>query len=150
MSKIYSVIYSDNGGPRAKPSIVIPAGDLRCERIKVYTEGRITQLVVKQVDGTPVDFKVELLKSRLPYPPNAEQSIPYTPTYGPEIYRILPQQSGTLGILEVTHEQTGWAYLNVDAGYTDSEPFVYLVIIPTSAAGETTWDVCITAVRDIG
>ena len=150
MGKIVSAIFSDEAIPKAKPAIHIPAGNLRCIRVKLYSEGRLTQVVVSQQSGTPVDFKVEVLKSKIPYPPDTNKAIPFTPLDNVEIYRVLPQQSGTAGVLEVTHEQMGWPYLNFDGDYTNNESYLYLVIIPTSAGGETVWDVAITVARDVG
>jgi len=146
MPKVYVKRFTDNGAPKALPAIVITAGNKRSVAVPFPTEGYLTRLVIKQTDGTPVAYDVELLDSELPYP-EGESLVADPAADDVELYRIIPQQNvGIPGdVLEITNKEHGYPFHNQDGTFTDNQRKIYLVIIPDSAVDDTTWDVSLTA-----
>jgi hypothetical protein len=106
-------------------------------------------------------YTLELLVSKIPYPPGT-YPYPAVAADDVELYRVVPQQvQGAGTTLELNANADGYAYANQDGTFTVPQYFLYLVIIPTPASSPTTtttlapgvqstWDVAITSVRDVG
>lgn len=150
-SKVYSVKYTDNADlPRARAPIVINSGKLRSIQVPFLTEGYITRLTVKQTDGTDVDCYVEVLDSKIPYPPG-EQDSGTEPDDDIELYRIMSPQTVQAGsALVITSEEYGYPFHNQDGSYSDNQRCIYLVLDPQSAEDDTTWEISLTGHNEIG
>ncbi len=149
-SKVYSIKYTDADLPKARPAITIGAGNLRSVQIPFLTEGYVTRLIIKQTGGTSVAATVDLLDSRVPYPPG-EQAVAASPADDIELYQIVSTQSVVSGqALKVIHEEYGFPFHNQDGTFTDNQRYIYLVIKPTGAATSTTWEIAITGHNEIG
>lgn len=127
-------------------ALVAPAGDLVSTKVPLLSEGLLKQLTVVQTSGTSVAFKVELLMSSMPYP-TGTYAVGTSPVGTINLFRIIPQQSGTSGnALDITPDtDIGWPFRNVDGDHTNNQRYVYLIILPTAAGGSTTWDAFIMA-----
>lgn len=158
MSKKYTRMFTGLGYPAdptlpkvALPEIVITLGKLKCVTVPFPSEGRVTKVVVTQVAGTPVAFSVELLAGAKPYPPDQEQTIPFTTLADVDMFQVIDEQPGSLGVaMELIGNNTGYPFVNLDGSPTNNIRKLYLVIIPTSAGDDTTWDAAITCETDVG
>lgn len=151
MGRLITSIYSDTGpgmpgAPKSgvSPSVQIGAGQLTCIRVRSSSEGTLKQLIVLQTGGPAVAFTVELLASKLPFPPGLmpDTTVPAVPI---QLYRVMAPMSGGAGsAAELTPDyQSGWPFHNVDGDYTMNERYIYMVIIPTGSVAPTKWDAAI-------
>lgn len=151
MPKVYVKKYTNNASPKSLPSITIDSGNIRCIQVGFPSEGYLTRLVVAQTAGTSVAFNVDLLDSKIPYPPG-EYPSGTLPLDNLQIYQIISTQNieapGT--ILELINSNYGYPFHNADGTYTANQRYLYLVIYPISASTQTTWDVSLTAHTDVG
>lgn len=156
MPRVYTRIFSDEAFaarlPSSQPSVVI-AGDMkRIVRMKMGSEGRLTDLTVKQLETEgQVPFEVEIFKSKVPFPlTDIDIPVAQAPADTPGLYRVIPPMSGPAGFpVEFDEESLGFAYKNMDGTWTENQQFLYILIEPT-AAGPTTWKISMTVERDIG
>lgn len=150
MPKVYVKKYTNNGTPKALPAIIISSGNLYSVAVGFPSEGYLTRLVVKQTGGTDVAFDVDLLDSKIPYPPG-EYPDDTEPVDDIVLYQIIPTQSvGTPGeALELMSPNNGYPFHNSDGTYTNNQRVLYLVIKPIDAGTDTVWDVSLTAHTDI-
>lgn len=156
MPRIYTRVFSDEAFasrlPSSQPSVVIGGGMKRLVRMKMGSEGRLTDLTVKQLEiEGQVPFQVEVFKSRIPFPNfDIDIVVATAPVDTVSLYRVIPPMSGPAGFpVEFDEETLGYAYKNMDGSYTNNQQFLYLLIEPT-AAGPTTWKISMTVERDIG
>jgi hypothetical protein len=151
MGRLITAIYSDTGpgmpnAPKSgvSSSIQIGARQLVCIRVKSSSEGTLKQLIVLQTAGPAVAFTVELLASKLPYPPGLmpDTAVSAVPI---QLYRVMaPISAGAGSPAELAPDyQQGWPFHNVDGDYTMNERYIYLVIIPTGSVASTKWDVSV-------
>jgi hypothetical protein len=150
MAKVYVKKYTNNGTPKALPAIVVGVGNLLSTAVGFPSEGYLTRLVVKQTGGTDVAFDVDLLDSKIPYPPS-EVPVATLPADNIQLYQIIPTQNvGVPGnALELMSPNNGYPFHNSDGTYTNNQRVLYLVIKPIGAVDDTTWDVSLTAHTDI-
>ena len=153
MGRVYQRIYSDvafaAGIKSSQPSITITAGNMRLVRLKVGSEGRLTQLAVVQesTDSGLVNFTVDVLKSLIPYPfPDEDFATATLPNDVLDLYKILPtitvSTPGNVGSLD--DDEPGYAYKNMDGSWTMNQQFIYVLIKPTSAVTDTHWRLSVT------
>lgn len=147
MGKIHTVIYSDTGptaGSAVYPSITVPGTKLLCTRVNTLSEGLLKNLIVTQTSGSSVAYKVELLTSKIPYPVG-NAPVATGPVGTIDLYRVVSQQSATAGNTVNLYPDNafGYPYRNADGDHTMNQRYLYLVILPTAAAGDTKWDVLI-------
>lgn len=161
--KIWSVKYtgdeSDPPVPRARPAITVSAGMMRCVQVRAPSEGAVSKLVIKQSGGTPCECIVDLLDSEVPYAAG-EQAAGTAPDDDIELYQIIDSQVVNEGdTLKLVHQEFGFPYHNQDGGYANNQRYLYLILQPIGITGaqgpqgvdeETTWDVLLTIVTDIG
>lgn len=154
--KIYSKAYNVNYANIAKASapLTVTANKMTCFQIPFPSEGFMERVVVYQATGTPVAFSVEILNSRIPYPPG-DYTNGASPVDKLENYRIQSPATAALSalagaVITVGDENFGDGYRNVDGGWTLNQRYVYLLINPTSNTTTTTWNVMLQARTDIG
>jgi hypothetical protein len=87
--KVYTKTYNVNyeSLAHASPPLTVPVNKKTCFAIPFPSEGLLERLVVYQEDGSDTDFSVELLNSRLPFPPG-DYADAATPTDNLENYRL--------------------------------------------------------------
>lgn len=156
MSRVYTRIFSDESyaaqAPSSQPSVVIGANSKRMVRMKVGSEGRITDVTVKQLESqTQVPFSVDILKSRIPFP-DIDVDIPNAtaPADTIELYSAIPTITAIAGaVAELETNEIGYAYKNMDGSYTNNQQYLYMLLQPTAGVS-TTWKIEITVERDVG
>lgn len=151
MTKVYSVKYTDNADlPKARAPISISGTKLRSVQVPFMTEGFITRIIIKQTSGDAAAAVVEILDSRIPFPPG-EQDVAAAAADDVELYRIVDQVAVTSGQAKVIiNQEYGYPFHNQDGTYTDNQRYIYIVIKPTGASGTTVWDLAITGHSEIG
>jgi hypothetical protein len=156
MPRVYTRILSDEAYaarmPSSQPAVVIAGGMKRIVRMKMGSEGRLTDLSVKQLETEgQVPFTVEVLKSKVPFPVfDLDIPVATAPNDSLTLYRVVPPMVGPAGFpVEFDEESLGYAYKNMDGGWTENQQFLYLLLTPT-AGGPTTWKISMTVERDIG
>lgn len=156
MPRVYTRIFSDEAFaarmPSSQPAVAIGGGMKRVVRMKMGSEGRITDLSVKQVETEDqVPFTVDVLKSKIPFPlVDQDLDVALPPNDALTLYRAVPQMVGPAGFpAEFDEETIGYAYKNMDGTWTENQQFLYLLITPT-ADDVTTWKISMTVERDIG
>lgn len=156
MARVYTRIFSDEAFaarlPSSQPAVVIAGGMKRIVRMKVGSEGRLTDLTVKQVESEgQVPFRVEVLKSKIPFPQiDVDIAVATAPVDTIGLYRVIQPMTIPAGFpAEFDEETIGYAYKNMDGSYTNNQQFLYVLIEPT-AGGPTTWKISMTVERDIG
>jgi len=145
---VYPISYTDKNVAKARDPIEITAGKKRSVAVKAPANGRVQRLIVWQQPsadggGTPVDFEVELLDSKIPFPAGEYNSAD-DPADLLDAYRILVPPNAPLAgssgeAASLTSDNFGLEYRNKDGSYSDAEDFIYLLISPTSAATTTVW-----------
>jgi hypothetical protein len=127
------------------PLIAIGANKQRCVSVQGGSEGRITDLTVNQISGTPNNFTVELLKSKIPFTPDTDVAQGTAAADDITLYRILPSQIGVAGVaLQIDKDTPGFNYINLDGTPTNPQRYVYLVIIPDAGGDASTWSASIS------
>jgi hypothetical protein len=155
MPRVYTRIFSDEAFaarlPSSQPAVVIGGTKKRIVRMKMGSEGRLTELTVKQLESeAQVAFTIEVLKSKIPFPVvDADIGVAVVPVDTISLYRVILPIVGVAGSPIQLDEQHGFAYKNMDGGWTENQQFLYLLIEPTAAVA-TTWKVSMTVERDIG
>jgi len=157
MPRVYTRIFSNEAYqlrlPSSKPAVAIGAGMMRLVALKVGSEGRLTDLTVKQdeADGTQVAFSVEVLKSRVPFPlVDTDFAVGTPPVDTISLYRVIPPQTAPATFPVEFNEQTvGYAYKNMDGSYTNNQQFLYLLLTPTGAGVTTNWKISVSVERSI-
>ncbi len=99
-----------------------------------------------------MDFTVDVLKSRLPFP-DIDQDIPTAtlPKDTLDLYRAFDQIVALAGTTAKTDtEAQGYAYKNMDGNWTNNQEFLYVLITPNVPGAATTWKISLTVERDIG
>jgi len=157
MPRVYTRIFSNEAYaariPSSQPAVAITTGNKRVVRLKLGSEGRITDMSVKQTETeVQVPFTIELLKSKIPFPLfDQDILIATAPVDSLVLYRALPTQVGPAGFpVEIDADTLGFAYKNMDGTWTENQQFLYMLIEPAGALGTTTWKISITVERDIG
>lgn len=148
MEKVYSIKYwGDGSNPptvRTRPALSITSGKLLCVTIPCIPEGFLDKLSVEQASGPSVAFTVELLDSVAPYATGLSD-VAIVPAADVRIFRVIEQQQISSGdALEAFYQGFGIGFRNQDGTYSDSNRFLYLVIIPTGSSATTTWNVSLT------
>lgn len=162
MSRKYTRLFSDNAFaqriPNAQPSVAIGVTQMRTIRVKAPSEGRITDLSIKQeeTDGVQVAFEAEVLKSVVPWP-LIDQDFPTATAANDSVtlYRAVPKQIGAAGFpIEFDEENLGYAYRNMDGNYTNNQRFIYILLAPggvgVGAGTITNWKISMTIESDVG
>lgn len=149
------ILYTDNTlASRNKAAPSVAAGRRLVVRVPAPVEGRVHRLTVFQESGTAVAFTVQLLASAVPYGgPAVDAAYNAAPLAPVDPYKVIPAQTALAGAVLDWRAQdsaggaSGCPYVNMDqASRTEAQPYLYLVIIPTAAAGTTKW--CVTLVFD--
>lgn len=149
--KIVNTILSTTAPAASKRgnSVVVTHEKQRVVALEVPAEGGVASLTVKQTAGTNKAFAVELLNSEVPLAVG-EHAIGATPASPVELYRVIAPLAGLSGAAAVFRVEHGQSYRNADGGPADQQRYLYVVIIPTSSADDTTWDVSLTTWEDVG
>jgi hypothetical protein len=168
--RIYTKTYNQHYAviSKASPPLEVPADSKVCFAIPFPSEGFLERLIVWQTydpnmgpqgpqgpqDVVGYDFEVELLNSRIPFPPG-EYSTVQLAFDELTAYRIqrpptapLSQTAG--GVLSLTDDDFGTGFRNVDGGWTLNQRLVYLVIHPIDALEPTFWNVTLQCRTDVG
>jgi hypothetical protein len=155
MVRAYTRIFSDvafaNRLPSSLPSVPIAVGNKRVVRLAVGSEGRVTDLTVKQEEtDVQVAFDVDLLKSKVPFPLFDQDILLATVAADTvSLYRVIPPMSAIAGQpVEFDEETIGYNYKNMDGTYTNNQQYLYLLITPAAAGGITNWKISVTVERD--
>lgn len=154
--KVYTKTYSHlfESIAKAKPSLSVATGKMVSFQIPFPSEGFMERVVVKQASGTAVGYHVELLNSKLPYPPGV-----YNSGAGAadalQFYRIQIPPTGPLiaasgTVMTYYDDDFALGFRNIDGGFTDNQRYIYLLIDPQSAGTTTTWDVLLQCRTDVG
>lgn len=112
-----------------------------------FVEGRIQEISIKQVGGTPVAFTADVFSARRAYDPGVSSgNDPDTPAddvADPTLYRVVPQISALAGATGTYSSTSGQLYRNMDGGWSRGEYKIYIVLTLPSGAGDqqTAWDV---------
>ncbi|GIV44676.1 MAG: hypothetical protein KatS3mg035_1799 [Bacteroidia bacterium] len=127
------------------PTIAISAGKLKSIKVPVDGYfGALSQVVVKQISGTPVNYTVEVLTSSKPHhdASDALQERNYSdpPLVPIELFRVIPPQIASAGAAIEWRNAPGFPYFNADLETNNiGRIFLYLTIIPNNASGPTSW-----------
>lgn len=158
--KIYRNLWVGSGGspnPRVKAAVSIPAGKRKVVRVAGPAEGRVARLYVKQKTGGAAAFNVYLLSSALPYGDELADdgslaAYDAAATADPDLFAVIDKLTVLSGAAGSFRDAVGHPYANDDlTKFTKADEFrfFYLVIIPTAAAGTTTWEVAVTTVEAV-
>jgi len=152
---VYKKLYTGAGGTPsyATANITVHSGKQNCIAVPFISQGFINKFVLKQVTiggQTSVAVTAELLDSAVPYAVG-ETNSGTAAADAVQLYRIIPQQTATAGnVASLTDIDTnGYAFINLDQGFTVGARFIYLLINPTSAGTDTTWS-CMIVAHDAG
>jgi len=150
--KIHKLLYLGSGGTPSKAyaAISIPAGKRKVVKLPTFSEGQVARVVVKQATGTPVAYAIELVDSIVPYG-DEDSNANYNAAVAvePAFFRIISKQTAIAGdaldYRDNPEANLMASYINGDqVGSSSNVRAIYLVLIPTNAAGITTWNVAIT------
>jgi hypothetical protein len=142
------------------PSIVIPAGQGAVVQFPARYEGKAQGLTIVQTAGAAVAVKAELLDSDIPYPGpytgNPAMNLfnqPATPPAPVQLFRVI--EGGLSGVSASPtviewRDDYGRPYINIDMVGAIQVDKLYLVILPQSALGSSTWDVMLLTYREVG
>lgn len=135
-------------GPNA---IQIPANSYAVVRLQSLGHGSLVRLSVRQTSGTAVAFVVDVLDSSLRLGgPNGTYPNPYPPA-NVDIMQIINRISAGSGTTARFIEPYGVPFRSMDnppGGYSTSSQDIYLVIAPTAANFNTTWEASVTLVDE--
>lgn len=153
--KIYSKAYNVNYAniAKASPPLLVPSGKMGCFKIPFPSEGFMERVVIYQATGTSVAFGAELLNSQIPYPPGIYTS-GASPVDKLEQYRIQSPNTAPMtalagAVISMGNENFGEGFRNIDGGWTLNQRYIYLLINPTSAGVDTTWNVFLQCRTDV-
>ena len=144
--KPYTVIYTNDSPkpPRAQAGISVNANNMICVQVPFPSHCFLTQVVVKLISGTATSFTVDIYKSVIPFAVGQYVNTT-TPTGNKELYRAIPTQTSSAGIVDAEFADVGYEFENVDGSFTVNQRYLYLVITPTGNTGATVFDAAITA-----
>jgi hypothetical protein len=160
--KVYPRLFSNNGSPLALPPLIVAGSTMECFQIPFPSEGSVAKLVVWQVPaagggGTPCAFNVELLNSQIPYPLSGNPyAVGATPADLLPAYRIQMPSTGPLAqatpgaALTLDDDNVGFPFHNLDGNFANNQRFIYLLISPVGAGGQTVWNVFLLARTNVG
>jgi hypothetical protein len=154
--KVYSKMYNANSAniAKASPPLTVTANKMTCFQIPFPSEGFMERVVVYQATGAPVAFSVEILNSRIPYPPgdyvNGAAAADKLENYRIQVPPTSALTAASGAVLTVADENFGEGFRNVDGGFTLNQRYIYLLINPTGNAGTTTWNVTLQCRTDVG
>jgi hypothetical protein len=152
MKKTTQLYMTKVGGlpAKARSPISITAGKLKVTAVPVGSaEGWLNEVLVKQLTGTPVGFAVEVLDSVVPFA-EGEHAYNATPAANLDLFQVIDRITATSGnTAKMRVAELGYSFINADGGPTESQPFLYLVIIPTNAGDDTTWEATVTTTKDV-
>jgi hypothetical protein len=139
---------NDDVKPR-QPPVVIPAGQKAYVAVKFPARGQLIDVYVKQIGGTNIAFAVDVLTTKKAFA-NGPGNYPNAtaPALALDKYRIGTSLAGTSGAAATlgAPDDIDLHYRNADGSPSNLEFYLYLLISPTSAGGETTWEGRLTAV----
>lgn len=142
----YTTFFSDTfptSGFKSGGKITITGTKKRSLAIELPSHGKLALVVVKQVGGVSVNFTVDVLCSKVPFPVG-EYAVAAAAVSPVELYQVIQQQSATAGNAVAFRSEYGQPYRNVDGSLSANERDLYLLITPSGAAGATDWDVAVT------
>lgn len=138
----------------SQPAITIAAGNRKVIRFKAgLAEGRVCRVFVKQASGggTSVGFQVRIQSTKETYGDDGTTAAYNAAVTGQvSLFDVIAPITATAGnAADLRYSQGGDPYQNDDAaGGTERESYLYLVIIPTAAPDQSTWDVAITTLSE--
>lgn len=154
MAKSYVKYLSDNAPANSKQggTVSVTAGSFKVIALEVPHEGRITQVMAKQVGGTGVAYTIDILNSAGPYPVGEYTNGTVQSTSAPNIglHKVVPQISAISGAVATYRADQGQAYRNADGDTTAPVRKLYMLIQPTGAGTDTTWDLMFHVWVEIG
>lgn len=136
-------------------SLAARAGERTVWALPFPSEARIKKIVLVQVGGTDVtSFSLDIFNSKRVL--RGSQSSGGDDPDGdyssdPDLYRACSTFVVTGNKLkQFYHDSGGIVFSNQDGGSTNKERKVYLEIEIPAGSGDTTWDLALTAITDVG
>jgi len=150
MLKVYPILFSDTAPEAYKKgdSVVITGGKASVIRLEGFSEGSLARVAVIQTAGSAAAFAVDVVNS-VEVLAVGEHSIPVAPGVPIGLYKVITSIAGSSGQLGLSQSDIGFPFINVDAKQTEAEPYLYLILTPTGAAGATTWDIAVLMAKDV-
>jgi hypothetical protein len=154
MPKIVSAVYTDEAVANARPPLVVPVGKKVSVPVNFPSEGFLSRLVVRQTGGTSCGISVELLTSKVPFPP-ATYNTADAPADGLEPYRVQMPPTGPLTaasgvVLTLADDGYGMMFRNLDGGHTSAQRLLYVLLAPIGAVDDTTWEMFLHCRTEVG
>lgn len=142
---------------RKVTSVPVNNGQVNCLAIGFPPEGSVKRVILKQVGGDLVDFKVTVYSAAKACNPETSSSIgdpdgsgPDKAIADPHLYIVFEEQQGTAGEMMQILDSVGKSFRNQDTtSWTVPTRKIYLQVTPTGT-GVSTWDIAISADIDVG
>jgi len=126
-------------------ALFVPAGGGLCFAIDFPHAADITKLVVKQQDGTPVGFTVNLYNRQVCalQPGSASSSAEPSPI-DDDLAKVIPEQYQPVpGTAMSLFHADGYTFKNMEGTFTVPIKKIYLEIIPDAIGEDTLWGVAL-------
>ena len=126
--------------------LVMPAGTQSlCFALPYMHAAMITKLVVKQVDGTPTPFSVNLYNRQTcdVYPSSSSSSAPAS-SISPEVCKVIPtQRQGVPGLAMELFHPDGYSFRNMEGSLSVPVRQIYIELILDEHAADSVWEVAL-------
>jgi hypothetical protein len=142
---------------RKLTSVRLTNGQPNCVPVGFPPEGSLKRIILKQVGGSLVNFKITVYSALFACEPTMSSSVgdpdgegPIKPKADPHLYVIFEEQIGTAGELLEILDSVGKSYRNQDTtSWTNPVRKIYLQVTP-EGSGSSTWDIGLSADVDVG